>query len=258
MRLRELLESSDSVIGTWSQSSSAEMLEIVGYAGFDFTIIDTEHGAYGLETAENLVRAAEAAKVSPLIRVAVNEPHLIMKALDIGAEGVVVPQIQIKDEAELAVSSAKYHPEGTRGACPCIRSGQHLVTDWEGFASQANRDIVVVALIEGKAGMRNVEKIISTDGLDAVMFGPFDMSVALGVGGQVNHPKVLDFLKKVINACQEQNVHVFLPNFDLNPEDAREFVERWREYGCRTFTAGTDKMIFAHAMKQLRNQIKGD
>jgi 4-hydroxy-2-oxoheptanedioate aldolase len=257
-KLKELLNSSKFLLGTWSQSASPEMLEIIGYSDFDFTIIDTEHGYFGLETAENLVRTAEAAGIVPIVRVAVNEPHLIMKALDIGAQGVVVPQITSKEEAEKAISSARYYPQGSRGACPCIRAGKHLISEWDRYSTKANQDAVVIILVEGADGMKNIREIISTDGLDAVMLGPFDLSVALGVGGQLDHPKVTNFMLEVMELCKKHNVHIFIPNFDLELKQAKKAIERWRALGCTNFTVGTDKILFADYMKRFNRFIKED
>lgn len=257
-KLKELLASSQFVLGTWSQSASPEMLEIIGYSNFDFTIIDTEHGYFGLETAENLVRTAEAARIVPIVRVAVNEPHLIMKALDIGAQGVIVPQITNREEAEKAISSARYYPQGSRGACPCIRAGKHFISEWERYSVKANQNAVVILLVEGADGMKNIREIIGTQGLDAVMIGPFDMSVSLGVGGQLDHPKVTGFMQEVIDLCKQHNVHMFIPNFDLEFDKAKKAIERWRALGCTNFTIGTDKLLFADYMKKFNNFIRED
>lgn len=254
--LKQKLQAGQFLLGTWSQSASPEMLEIIGYSRFDFTVIDTEHGFFGLETAENLVRTAEAAGISPLIRVAVNEPHLIMKALDIGAEGIVVPQVTSRAEAEKAISAARYHPRGTRGACPCIRVGEHYITEWDRHATKANQDVVVVALVEGKQGMDNVEEIVATADLDAVMIGPFDLSVSLGVGGQMDHPLVMDFMGKLIELGRRHQVHVFVPNFDLDLQQARAAIAKWMQLGCRNFTVGTDKIFFAHYMTTVNDTVR--
>jgi 4-hydroxy-2-oxoheptanedioate aldolase len=123
------------VLGTWSQFASAEVIDILGASGFDFTIVDTEDGRFGFETAEGPVRACDAAGLAPLVRVPAADAWMITKALDIGAAAVVVPRISSAAEAEHAVSTARYGPTGTRGACPCIRAGDHFVRDWPVFAN---------------------------------------------------------------------------------------------------------------------------
>ncbi|MBK4739252.1 HpcH/HpaI aldolase family protein [Noviherbaspirillum pedocola] len=255
-KLNTELKTSHFTLGTWSQCASPEILEIIGYSNFDFTIIDTEHGYFGLETAENLVRAAEAAQIMPIVRVPVNEPHMIMKALDIGAQGVIVPQITSREGAQKAISAARYYPDGTRGACPCVRAGQHHVREWDHFARRSNIESTVILLIEGPEGMTNVREIVSTEGLDAVMIGPFDLSVSLGVGGQLDHEKVTSFFLNVIGMCRDAGVELIIPNFDLDQEKARIAIERWRALGCKHFTVGTDKLLFANYMKQFGGHVR--
>ncbi|WP_143705455.1 HpcH/HpaI aldolase family protein [Pollutimonas subterranea] len=255
--LKEKLDAGKFMLGTWSQSASPEVLEIIGYAGFDYTIIDTEHGYFGLETAENLVRTAEAADISPLVRVALNEQHLILKALDIGAQGVVVPQVTNAQEAAKAVAAARYYPDGTRGACPCIRAGKHYVPDWATHATKANKDVVIVLLVEGQDGVANIESIVDTPGVNGIMVGPFDLSVSLGVGGQLDHPLVTDFMRNAIALCKQRNVHMFVPNFDLDLGRARAAIEGWTALGATNFTVGTDKLFFAHHMQNINRNIRG-
>ena len=254
--LKQKLASERTLLGTWSQCASPEILEIIGYSGFDFTIIDTEHGFFGLETAENLVRTADAANISPIVRVMVNEPALIMKALDMGAQGVIVPQVTTRAEAEKAIAAARYYPEGSRGACPCIRAGQHYVTEWARYATKANQDSLLIALVEGKTRMANMQDIITTPGLDAVMIGPFDLSVALGVGGQLDHPMVIDYVKQILSLCQAHHVHLFVPNFDLDMSKIQEALQTWKALGARIFTVGTDKLFFAHYMNTIHGALR--
>jgi len=132
---RTLLDLRHPAIGTWLQFANPEVIAILGASEFDFTIIDTEHGAFGLETAEELVRACDAAGLVPIVRIPTNEGHMITKALDIGAAGVLIPQISSAQELEAAARGSQYAPHGTRGACPCVRAGGHFVRDWRGLVS---------------------------------------------------------------------------------------------------------------------------
>lgn len=99
--------------------------------------------------------------------------------------------------------------------------------------------------------MENIEDIIATVGLDAVMIGPFDLSVSLGVGGQLDHPLVMDFMRKVIELCKQHQVQVFIPNFDLDLQQAKAAIAKWTALGCNNFTVGNDKIFFAHYMTLL-------
>jgi 4-hydroxy-2-oxoheptanedioate aldolase len=118
-----------------------------------------------------------------------------MKALDTGAAGFVYPGVTTAEDAQEAVSSSLYPPEGTRGACPFVRASGHSSKDWKSFAQRSNRDLVRIILVEGTEGIENLSEIVSVEGVDVIMMGPFDLSVALGVGGEVEHPAVKSLRK---------------------------------------------------------------
>lgn len=251
MHLKQKLDRADFAYGTWSQTGSEEVLEILGYSGkFDFTIIDTEHGYYDLGHAENLVRAANASRISPIVRVSTNDNDKITKALDIGAEGVLVPQISTREEAEKLVASARYAPRGTRGACPFVRSGHHLVTDWAEYATKASEDVFVMALVEGAEGFGNLEDIARTEGLDGLMIGPMDLTVSLGIGGQLDHPDLKSYIRNALRICDEAGVKFFVPNFFQTIEKATQATKEWRELGVKYFTIGSDKLFLTAYMNQ--------
>ena len=234
------------VLGTWAQMNSPEAVEIIGKAGFDFVVIDTEHGYFGLETAENMVRAADSSGVVPVIRVSEKNPTLIMKSLDMGAQGVIVPGISSKEDAVLSTQASKYAPIGHRGACPCIRAAGHMAWDWKKYSKSADENTIVCLLVEGKEGVKNFEEIISVEGIDVVMMGPFDLSVALGVGGQTEHPLVIQELKKMIKLAQRKNVAMAAPFFDLEEEKMQSSAEFWLNLGVKILMVGTDKMLLSH------------
>ena len=243
------------VLGTWAQMNCPEGVEIIGKAGYDFVIIDTEHGYFGLETAENLVRAADASGVVPVIRVSENNPTLIMKALDLGSQGVVVPGISSKEDAVLAVNSSKYSPWGNRGACPCIRAAGHMAWDWTEYAQNADETTVVFLLIEGPEGIKNFEDIIAVRGVDVILMGPFDLSVALGVGGQVNHPLVIEKMKEIIKLALNKNVAMAAIAFDLEEDKMRATAQYWFDLGVKVILAGSDKMLLSHMFSRALKAI---
>ena len=116
-KLKKNLQSGKVVIGPFLKLADPAIVEIAGLAGFDFVIIDTEHGTISFETAQNLIRSAEIAGITPIIRVSENSPALILRSLDIGAQGVQVPQVSTKDDAVRAVEATKFFPQGSRGVC---------------------------------------------------------------------------------------------------------------------------------------------
>lgn len=256
MKLKQKFNEKNLAYGTWSQFGSAEVLEVLGYSGqFDFTIIDTEHSYYGMETAENLVRAANASGISPLVRVHANEPNLIGKVLDMGADGVVVPQITTREEAEKVVQAARYFPRGNRGVCPFVRAGGHLATDWQDFADRSNDEILVMIMVEGAAGLANLAEIVKVEGIDAVMMGPMDLTVSLGIGGQLDHPKLKEHVSEAVRICDEQGVKFIMPVQKHDIGDSVEALQKWRALGCRYFTVGADKLFIANYIKHLHAAI---
>jgi 4-hydroxy-2-oxoheptanedioate aldolase len=160
--------------------------------GVDFLWIDTEHSTFGLEDIRLLPVLARQRCCMPLIRVAGLSPNLIKKALDLGASGIMIPQVNNADEAALAVRASKYPPQGVRGVSPLWTF--HMNVSWDDYLPHANQEICVVVQVESPEALDNVEAIAAVDGVDVVFAGPIDLSAALGVVGQVTHPLVQDFL----------------------------------------------------------------
>jgi len=250
-KFKEAIRQGDLVTGTWAQVGSPETIEILGHSGFDFLIIDTEHGSFGVETAEPLVRAADAAGVPSIVRVADKNPTLIMKALDMGAQGIMVPQVSTKEDALRAVQAAKYPPLGNRGACPSIRAGNYMVEDWPRFADRSNNDTLVFLLVEGIEGVENFEEIVSVPGVDAVLPGPFDLSMALGVGGQMDHPLVVAKMEEMVRIAQDNGVATVSVVFDPDIESMASKTETWVKKGVRIVTVQTDKMMFSYIFRKV-------
>lgn len=163
--------------------------------GFDFLWIDTEHTPFGVEAVPMIPVLSRARGCAPIVRVATLDPGLIKKALDIGAVGVMVPQVNNAEEARLAVRYAKYPPEGSRGVSPGWTA--YLNVSWDKYLPIANQETCVILQIETPEGIRNLEAIAAVEGVDVVFAGPMDISAALGHIGQIQHPAVMEFLKSV-------------------------------------------------------------
>lgn len=247
--LKQRIKQGKQAVGTWVQMASAEAVEMAGKAGFDFVIIDTEHGYFGLDIAEGLVRAADATGIVPFIRVAEKNPTLIMKSLDMGARGIVVPGVSTQEDAEMAVRAAKYPPAGDRGACPYVRAAGHTAWDWAAYAKDSNENNMVCLLVEGTEGVANFEKIITVPGVDVVILGPFDLSVSLGVGGEVHHPLVEERLSSMCRLASKNGVALAGVVFELQPSDIKAQLAKWTGMGSSVAIVGGDKMFLASAMR---------
>lgn len=242
-------------LGTWVQISSPDIVEILGANGFDFVILDLEHGNIDFRTLENLIRAAELYNVYPIVRVPEYNQAQIMKVLDLGAKGIMVPQITSKEEVEQVVQAVKYPPIGHRGSCPCIRAGSHLVDDWERFSKSANKNISAIVLVEGVEGIENFEEIVSVENVDAFMIGPFDLSVSLGVPGEVNHKKIKEKLEEIISLAHQHNKKIIGVDFSSNETDIKENLRYWRSLGSNILMTGIDKLLLGQKVKSVTKII---
>ncbi len=189
--LKQRLRAGEAVLGTWCVLPGAGVVNVVAAAGFDFVIIDMEHGPFGFTEAEDLVRAAESEGRGALVRVPELDESCILRALETGAHGVVVPQITRADEARAAVRACKYHPEGARGLSPYTRSGGYTAAGNGDIAARENARVLVTLLVEGAAGLANLDDILAVPGVDVVYLGIYDLSQSAGRPGQVDHPDVV-------------------------------------------------------------------
>ena len=212
--------------------------EIIGHAGFDFCLIDLEHGAINLETAENMVRATETAGMASIIRVAHNRPELISQALDLGANGVHIPTISTREEAQEAVWASKFSPLGGRGVHPAVRAARYSA-DQPIYFNKANKETIVILAIEGTKGVDNIGEILKIRGIDAIFVGPYDLSQSMGVVGQVTHPKVVEKIQDIVALSKKSEVAVGV--FIDTPEAAKEWAKQGVLYCCLGLVA---KMLF--------------
>jgi 4-hydroxy-2-oxoheptanedioate aldolase len=238
--LKQKLDQGQVVVGAVVQIPAPAIIEILGYTGFDFVMIDTEHGMFDIQTAGELIRSADGVGLTPLVRIIKNDESLILKALDLGAKGVIVPHIATKADAEKAVKACKYGTSG-RGACPLVRANRYGIGNWPEYQDAANKNTLLIALIEDLAGVENIEEIVSVKGVDAVFLGPFDMSVSAGHKGNTRAPQILDALDKVIAACKKKNI----PVMHTTTNDPN--VEAWVKKGIRMILQGADSGVFARA-----------
>ena len=246
MNLKAKLKTKRHLFGTFVQIPSPAIVELAGYSGFDFVIIDFEHGPLGIETATNMVRAANACNTSPVIRVAKNDPFLIGQALDIGAEGIMVPQITNYDAAIEAIKSTRYGSEGIRGACPCVRSAKYSGTDASYF-KKANEDVVTILLLEGKEAIDNISKLVTIPNIDVLMMGVWDLSSSLGIPGQVDSPLVLDKIEIIMKEAKAKGID--LGTLWLDSADAK----KWAGRGIKFLPTVDTTMIIEHWRKTVEN-----
>jgi len=177
------LDQSEIMFGMGVFSANPAFVEILGYAGFDFVFLDSEHTPLAADHAlENIVRAADASGISIVLRVKGNDEHMLRNALEMGVDAVCVPHVMDRVDAERATRAARFPPLGTRGASAEVRAARYGAGDfdWATYVADANRKTVVIGLAEDKEFFENLDDILSVVGLDMINFGPSDLAMSLG------------------------------------------------------------------------------
>lgn len=192
-KVKNLLSTGGTAWGASTMGTDPLAAKLTATTGVDFVWIDTEHSSFGAESIELLPALIRQSESMPLVRIAGLDPSLMKKALDIGAQGIMIPQIDSAEEARLAVQYAKYPPMGTRGISPMWTFYNDI--PWSEYLPHANDEIVVVVQVESVSALDQVEAIAAVDGVDIVFAGPMDLSAALGQIGQPQHPEVQRFIE---------------------------------------------------------------
>lgn len=248
-RLKQALADGKTVFGLLNSIPSPLMVEMIGYAGYDFVILDMEHVCVNPETLENMVRAAECAGMTALVRVPNAAPESILRALDCGAQGIVVPHVRNRTDAEQAVAASRYYPLGSRGISGGRTTGFGAI-DLPTYFERANREIMVVAMIEDKDGVENLAAILSVAGIDMVLEGAIDLSQSYSVPGQVQHPSVQAAIDKIASACSECQV-----KFCAVPRAADQ-LDGWKARGVQAYLLGDDRGVSFRALKAHLNGMR--
>lgn len=207
-KLKERLKSGETVFGPLVRTTEPVITEIIGYSGFDFVVIDLEHGPANIHQAENLVRAAKSSNITSIVRVREASETLILRALDTGAGGVQIPQINNSLTAEEMIKASKFYPEGNRGVCKFTRNSEYSNIDKSVYFEKANNNTITVVQVEGLEGVQNIDSILEVPGIDVLFLGPYDLSQALGITGQVENVKVLNILEEITKKARDRNIAV--------------------------------------------------
>ena len=204
--LKKKLKKDETVFGTWSSLSSANVVNVLGTTGLDFVVIDMEHGSMSFETVENMVRAAETTGISPIVRVWDDHEQTLLRALETGVQSVMVPHVKTAKDAERIAKACKYYPEGNRGLSPYTRVHDFTHENIEESLKLSNEETLVGILVEGKDGLNNLEEIVKVQGIDLIYLGLFDICQSVGLPGQLNHPEVLDEVARCRGIIQSNGI----------------------------------------------------
>lgn len=241
--VKELLREGKPVIGATITTASPDVAAQAANLGFDFLWIEMEHSPITLETARNMILATRGLKAVPFTRVPVNELWTAKRVLDIGSLGVMFPFTSSPELAQQAVAACKYPPEGLRGSGPGLATLR-----WpppEGYHGFANRNVMVIAIIEQARAVEQIEAIAAVPGIDVLFIGTSDLSYSLGVGGQMNHPALQEAIARVVEAAKRHHIPAGRPAANA------ELVERYMKEGFLFFQAPSDLVMMANGARAI-------
>ena len=243
---RKKLIDGESLTGTLLTLPNPQIAELLTLAGFDWLFIDMEHSSISLSQAEEMVRAA-CQRAYTVIRCPLNDEAWIKRCLDTGADGIILPRINSKQEAEYAVRCAKYPPIGERSVGITRAHGYGI--QFNEYMQRANEDVALILQCEHIDGVRALPHILKTEGVDAIFVGPYDLSASMNKTGKVDDPEVKDAIHQIREISINANIPLGI--FGTTPEA----VEAYRNNGFNLLAVGVDSMMLASQAKHILEQF---
>lgn len=244
------LKSGGTVLGAFCNVNAPGMVEMLGYLGFDFVIIDGEHGPLDLETSEHMVRAADAAGITPLARVALNMQQQILRYLDMGCQGVHIPMVNTGAEARAVGDACRYPPIGKRGLAG-VRAAEWGLTGTLGdYTRKANAEVLTIVQVETRQAVEHAAEILEVPEIDLVFVGPTDMSSALGRPGETTHPEVQQVLQSLGKTIRDAGKAAGI--LGATPE----MVKTFSDWGYNYIATGVVPMFISGARTYLTESRK--
>ena len=247
-RFKAALGRGELQIGLWSSLCSNIVAEIIGDSGFDWILLDTEHSPNELPGLISQMQALATGTATPIVRPAWNDPVLIKRHLDAGAQALLIPFVQSAEEASAAVAATRYPPEGIRGITTSGRAAKFGRVG--GYLNSAAQEICVLVQVETREALTNIEAIASVPGVDGVFIGPADLSASLGRIGDPGHPEVQNAIKSAV----DQLTKLGTPAGILTPNETE--ARRYIEWGYKFVAVGSDLGIMAKGADTLARSFK--
>jgi 2-keto-3-deoxy-L-rhamnonate aldolase RhmA len=249
--LKQRLKKGAFLVGTMvSEVRNPNVAHMLAQCGFEFFIIDNEHGAYSPETISDMIAAARGAGIPAVVRIPEIRREMILKPLDSGAAGLLVPVVHTADQAKEVIFHAKYPPDGNRGAALRRAHSMYRRVAAAEYLKQANENTFIAVQAESPTAIENLEAIASVPGVDCIFVGPFDLSVSLGIPGQVTHPREVEAIERVVEVCRKHDIASGIMMFDLSA------LKSWIEKGIRFIVYGSDISLLADAASKGLAELK--
>lgn len=243
------------ILGTFFESGSEITAECIGYSGLDYMIIDSEHGPFDVESALRYIRAAKFAGTTPFVRVKDSCRNSILKMLDAGAMGLIIPNLQTVEEAHRIVEYGKYFPLGDRGIAPTVGMNywtkDYATQGMDHYIEVTNAETLLIPICETRGCLENLETIVNIEGIDGIFVGPFDLSAALGTPGDFSNPEVIEAIQHVADVCRSAGKMSLI--YGVKPED----IKRRFEQGYDSVAYSMDSLILIDALSKLVKQYVG-
>jgi 4-hydroxy-2-oxoheptanedioate aldolase len=244
--LRELLKGNKAALGGWCVIPGSFTAEIMARAGFDWVCIDVQHGLIGYQEMVGMLQAVAVAGVPSVVRVPWNDPGWIMKALDAGAAGVIVPMVNSPEEAVTAVGACRYPPEGYRSWGPTRASLG--VSDYS--PELVNRSVVCAVMVETVPALERLDEILAVKGVDAVFIGPSDFALSMGFGPRSDEPEHRRRLEAVPALCRDHDV---IPGIACG---SGELLVRWRQAGYTMLAVPSDMVLLRRSATDMLDTVR--
>lgn len=250
--MKRKIERGEKVLGTFSELGGSAAVECLGIGGLDFFVIDTEHGPYDVETARDLIIAADRHGITPFVRVKDPSRSSVLKMLDVGAQGLIVPCVQTVEEVEKLVEYAKFYPLGRRGFAP-VRAGAwghaDFARDTEEYFRISNAETLLIPQCETLGCLEHIDEIAAMPGVDGIFIGPFDLSIALGKPAKLDDPELVAAIAHVREVCHRHGKLAMM--FAGNAARVKElYAEGFDGVAC-----GLDVFFLIDAVKALVAEV---
>ena len=247
--VRAKLKRGEPVFGMMlTEFDNPALAKILADAGFDFFILDLEHGAYSLPTAAPIVQMARLANITPIVRVTDGLYHLIAPVLDAGAQGILVPRVETREVAERSVAAMRYPPLGARGVFGGKANNDYAPVRLLDYTAHANENILSIIQIESKIAVERAEELLATPGLDAVLVGPWDLALSLGV--DPSDARVNTLTQRVVDAAKRHNVAS-----GIHIGDPAQ-IKMWQARGMTLLSCWTDLELLRNAAYNLAKELR--
>ena len=251
--LKERIRNGEGAVGTFVKFCDPASVEILALAGFDFFVLDTEHVALDRQELIHILRAAEAFGITPIVRVRENNQVEILQNLDLGYQGVQVPNVDTPEEARRLVESVKYTPLGNRGLSPSVRACRYNTIPVAEYIERANRETLVVSHCETMECVRNLDAILQVDGIDVIFIGPMDLSQSMGIPGETGSSALRDTIAEITNKVLASGKA--LGTTAASPAAARDLLQRGVSYVLLSSDQGMMMSWAKGAMKAIREGV---